>query len=117
MDNEIIITVETLLKALGVIITLGGATAVISRWLSPFKALRQSVENKATKAEFNELKKQVDILASYQNGDHERLKSVETGNEKICKGILAIMDHELTGNSVDKLRKTKDELQNYLIEK
>lgn len=117
MGNEITITVETLLKILGVIITLGGATAVISRWLSPFKTLRQNVENKVDKADFDDLKKEFDTIKGYQRSDHKELEKVELGNEKICKGILAIMDHELTGNSVDNLRKTKVEIQNYLIEK
>lgn len=117
MNNEITITVETLLKFLGVIITLGGATAVISRWLSPFKALRKNVDNKVDKADFDALKKDFDIIKGYQRSDHKELEKVELGNEKICKGILAIMDHELTGNSVENLRKTKTELQNYLIEK
>lgn len=117
MNNEITITVETLLKIMGVIITLGGATAVISRWLSPFKILRQNVENKVDRADFDELKKRFDTIESYQRRDHKQLETVELGNEKICKGILAIMDHELTGNSVENLRKTKVELQNYLIEK
>ena len=117
MDNEITITVETLLKGLAFVVTLGGATAVISRWLSPFKALRADVDTKANKADFEELKKEFATIKTYQKSDHKELEKVELGNEKICKGLLAIMDHELTGNSVDNLRKTKSEIQEYLIQK
>lgn len=117
MLEEINITVETILKALAIITAIGGATAVISRWFGPFKALRQSVDNKVDKADFDELKKEFNIVRGYQKTDHKELEKVELGNEKICKGILAIMDHELTGNSVERLKKTKEELQDYLIEK
>lgn len=117
MAEEITITVETLLKILGVIITLGGATAVISRWLSPLKTLKENVENKVDKADFDELKNEFAKIQRYQTSDHKEIEKVERGNEKICKGILAIMDHELTGNSVDRLKQTKEEIQNYLIEK
>lgn len=108
MENQIIITVEGVLWFCGAIIAIGGATAVISRWVSPFRKLKTEVEN--LKTEFNTLK-------GYQNADHKELQKIETGTEKICKCVLAITDHELTGNSVDKLRKAKDEMQDFLIEK
>lgn len=108
MENQIIITVEGILWFCGAIAIIGGATAVIYRWLSPFRKLSERVG--ALETEFNTLK-------GYQNADHKELQKIETGTEKICKCVLAITDHELTGNSVDKLRKAKDEMQDFLIEK
>lgn len=108
MTNEIVITVETLLWILGVITAVGAASAVISGWFAPFRKLKGEVES---------LKKEFDGLRNYQNCDHAELKKVEIGIEKICKCTLAITDHELTGNSVDKLRAAKDEMQDYLIQK
>lgn len=99
--ENIAISFGDILWFLGFVVALGSAIAVFSRFFSPFK----------------ELKARVDKLEAYQNNDHNALKTLETGNEKICKCILAITDHELTGNSVDKLRKAKDEMQDYLIEK
>ena len=123
MDN-IEIFYKVALALLSGIVTLGGAVAVFSRWLSPFRDLKEKVENKADRADFkrcedelNTFRKEFDGLKSYQNDDHDRLKDLERGNEKICKCMLALTDHELTGNSVDKLRKAKDEMQNYLIER
>lgn len=102
---------------MGGIITLGGASAVFTRWLSPIKAMKQKIENKADRAEIEALSKKVETLERFQDTDHDRIKEIERGNEKICKCILAITDHELTGNSIDKLRKAKEEMQDYLIEK
>lgn len=126
MDNAIDfeISFRTLLYIAGVIVALGGATAVLARWVGPFKAFKEKVEDKADKSELEELRStvkklrtEIDRLKGYQDEDHGRLKTVEAGNEKICKCVLALIDHELTGNSVDKLRNAKDEMQNYLIER
>lgn len=108
MANEIIITIEGILWACGAIAIVGGAIAIITRCFAPFRNLR---------TEFEALKKEFDGLKNYQNIDHAELKKVEVGIEKICKCTLAITDHELTGNSVDKLREAKDEMQDYLIQK
>lgn len=116
MEN-LSITLGDILFLLGIVVTVGAVEVVISRWRNPSKKLREDVKNKVDKSDFDRLSDKVDKLSNYQAIDHKELKTVELGNEKICKGILAIMDHELTGNSVEKLRKTKDEIQDYLIEK
>ena len=106
--DELTIFWKVLLAIAAGIVTIGGATAVISRWTSPYNTL---------KAEIDSLKAEVSTLKGYQNNDHKELQKVEIGIEKLCKCTLAITDHELTGNSVDKLRAAKDEMQDYLIEK
>lgn len=116
MEN-IEITFETVLAILGVVVTAGAAQAVISRWLSPYKKLKEDVKIKVNKSEFEALKTEVEQLKRYQDIDHDRLKDLERGNEEICKCILALTDHELTGNGFDKLQKAKEEMQNYLIER
>ena len=45
--------------------------------------------------------------------DYYQLKS----NQMLCKSMLALLDHEITKNSIEKLKKVKTEMQNYLIEK
>lgn len=117
MDNGITITLEGVLFVLGAIITLGGAIAVISRWIAPIKKLKKDVDGKVNQAEFEALKCVVTELKSFQNTDHKELHKIEIGIEKTCKCVLAITDHELTGNSIDKLREAKDEMQDYLIQK
>ena len=118
MNNETIsITVNALLWILGAIITIGGATAVISRWIKPYKDLKKTVADKADKTELEEMKKELELLKGYQNTDHKELNTIEKGVEKICKCVLAITDHELTNNSIEKLKKAKDEMQDFLITK
>ena len=49
--------------------------------------------------------------------DNERLKSMENGNKVICRGILALLSHEINGNSIDKLTRSQAEMTDYLIDR
>ena len=42
---------------------------------------------------------------------------LEEGNRVICRGILAMLSHEINGNSKDKLISSQQEITNYLIER
>lgn len=117
MWDNVVITVEGLLWFCGALVLIGGAIALIVKCFAPFQKMKAEVASKASVCELEALKKDVENLKNYQNIDHAELKKVELGIEKICKCTLAITDHELTGNSVDKLREAKDEMQDYLIQK
>lgn len=49
--------------------------------------------------------------------DKKRIDSLEDGNKILLRGILAMLNHEITGNSVDKLKSAQDEITKYLISK
>ena len=49
--------------------------------------------------------------------DKERLDVLEDGNKVICRGILALLSHEINGNSTDKLKASQSEITNYLIDR
>lgn len=101
MTNEIIITIKCLLWICGAVTVIGGAIAIIAKVFVPFKKLKERVA----------------ALEKRFEGDHKELEKVEIGIEKICKCTLAITEHELTGNGDEKLRKAKDEMEDYLIQK
>ena len=42
---------------------------------------------------------------------------IETGQKAICKGMMAMLDHEISGDSIDTLRQARKDINNYLIEK
>ena len=122
--EDITITLEHLAWGMGFLITTSAAAKVVHSWFKPIKRLKEDIASKVDIEDFEKLKdeletskKELETLKDYQNEDHDRLKTLEKGNEAICKCILAITDHELTGNSVDKLKQAKEEMQNYLIEK
>lgn len=57
--------------------------------------------------------------------DHEeRLRKLEDETQEqdafikvLCQSMLAIISHEINGNSVDKLKKAETDLQNFLVNK
>lgn len=95
------ITWELILGIAGGIVVLYNASKAILEALSPFKTMKRKIEKH-------------DILL---DNDNKRLLSIEKSNQMLCKSMLALLDHEITGNSVDKLKNVKSEMQNYLIEK
>ena len=106
MEN-VTITAQTLLALVGVIAAVGSATAVISRWLSPYKALKKTVEQH-TRLLDNDLKR-------FEQVSKERDEDRETSRAQ-CRAILALLDHSITGNSVDKLKSARERLQEHLVE-
>lgn len=64
----------------------------------------------------NEAEWRRDIDAKLRN-DNERIKSLEEGNRVICKALMALLSHEINGNSNDKLQKALSDLNTYLIER
>lgn len=50
------------------------------------------------------------------DSDNRRIKHLEEGNKVKCKALMALLSHEINGNSSDKLEKALSELNDYLIE-
>ena len=93
--------VIVLLAVLAFVVLIGNVWKTFKSWREPQEDMqkwRRSVDEK---------------LAN----DHERLKTMEEGNKVICRGILALLSHEVNGNSVDKLKASQSEITNYLIER
>ena len=85
----------------GVIVTVWGAYKVIKEIKKPSENLRETV------------KKHEELLIK----DDAEIKEIKEGNKVICKSIMTMINHELSGNDVTNMRKVRDELQNYLIDK
>lgn len=64
-----------------------------------------------------DLQEEVNKHANLLDTDNTRLKEVENSNKMILQCLLVIINHDITGNGIDKLKSTRDKLQEYLIEK
>lgn len=105
MDNVTLEQLQSFLIVLlalgGLIVLIGNVVKTIKEWRKPhgdLESWRQDVDNKL-------------------RNDNERLKSMEDGNKVVCRGILALLSHEINGNSIDKLKSSQTELTNYLIDR
>lgn len=85
----------------GTVVLVGNLIKTIKDWRKPGNDLRswqRSVDDRL-------------------KNDNERLNSMEDGNKVICRGILALLSHEINGNSIDKLKASQTEMTNYLIDR
>lgn len=56
-------------------------------------------------------------IAAEVDVQNKRINAIEEGNKVLCQGIVALLSHEINGNSIDKLRQAQTDLTNYLINK
>ena len=49
------------------------------------------------------------------DNDDKRLKEIENSNRMILQCLLVIINHDITGNRIEKMKTARDELQEYLI--
>lgn len=99
--NDIEITWKTIIALItgGMVIIEGIKTCI--NLFKPIKKLQ------------SEIKKHEEILTD----DLRRINNVEKGNKVVCTCMLALLENQITGNSIDKLKSAKKELQDYLIQK
>ena len=51
------------------------------------------------------------------DSDNKRIATLEEGNKVVCRALIAMLSHEINGNSKEKLQAAMSDLQNYLIER
>lgn len=49
--------------------------------------------------------------------DKERIDGLEEGQRAICRGVLALLNHELHNGNSDEMEKAQAGINNYLIER
>ena len=74
------------------------------------------IEKEAKKPN-DDLKKKVEKHDQLLDTDNRRLNKFDESNQMILKSMLVMINHEITGNGIEKMRETRDELQDYLIQK
>lgn len=62
-----------------------------------------------------DLKSEVSTHEKLLDNDNRRIKEIEESNQMILKCLLVIINHDITGNGIDKMKAARDELQDFLI--
>lgn len=63
----------------------------------------------------DDLKAIVEKHENLINNDNKRLKEIEDSNRMILQCLLIIINHDITGNGIEKMKTARDELQDFLI--
>ena len=98
---EFTITSAQLLGFLSFVSALWGVYKIVKEIKKPGQDLRKTVE------EHTRLLDQ----------DNVRMKDIEKSNKLILQSLLTIINHDITGNGIEQLKDTREDLQEYLINK
>lgn len=97
---HIIEAIQAILSICGGISIIGGAAAVIFKWITP--AFR--------------LNKRVETLEEHDRRDYESLQRIAERDSLILEVLSTMLDSQISGNNVEELKKTKQKLTNYLTQ-
>lgn len=101
MIMEFTITSSQILGFCGLVTALYGIYKIVKEFKKPNEDLKNLVNRH-------------DQLL---NTDDKRLKEVESSNKMILQCLYVIINHDITGNCIDKMKEKRDELNEYLINK
>jgi hypothetical protein len=93
--------IQTVLSICGAVSIVGGAGAVVIKLIRPAFKISRRVEK----------------LEEYNELDYKRLKSVEEMQKQQSKCLAAMLNHQITGNGIENMKRIRDELLESIIDK
>lgn len=86
--------INKILAICGGISIIGGAVAVIWKWIKPAVNLKERVE----------------VLEQHDKRDYEALKEIAERDALIIEALVTMLDSQINGNNVAELKKTREKL-------
>lgn len=100
-SNQVQTFYIVLIAICGAITTIGGAINILKNWKKESKVERHDKEIKDHEKRIQKLE--------------EKTRDQDGFIKVLCNSILALVSHEINGNSTEKLRDAQKELQDFLI--
>lgn len=96
--EQLITTGYVLLAVFAAIVTVDKVLDIIQKWKAP------------TTNTMREL-----ALDKQRLDEHDQeIRSLKEGQQVLCSGLLALLDHELHNGNTDQMQKARDEMMSYL---
>ena len=92
---------QQILAACGAISIVGGAGAVIYKVVHPAFKFKNRVEK----------------LEDHSEKDYKRIVAIEEMQRQQSKSLAALLNHQITGNGIENMKKIRDELLESIIDK
>lgn len=89
---------EAILAIAGGVVLLGNFGKTLAGWLAPAKRLSDTVAEHERKLQ----------------ADNKRLDQQDADNQMMLKCLFVLINHDIDGNGIDKLKSTREELQEYI---
>ncbi|WP_270578110.1 CTP synthase [Anaerostipes caccae] len=92
---------QQILAICGSVSIIGGAGAVVYKIIYPALHLGHRVQQ----------------LEEHSENDYQRLKGLEEMQKQQSKCLAAMLNHQITGNGIESMKKIRDELLESIIDK
>ena len=76
---------------------------------------RANAPRRELESRINRLESDVTEIRTLLSNDNNRILTLEEGNKVLIKSMNALLSQEIDGNSIEEMRKAREELNNYLI--
>ncbi len=100
MENSTI-AVSDIAYLLGFIVSVWGVVKIFKEVVTPYRIKMKEIEKNT----------------EYLRRDDKRIKDLEDSHAMIYEYLLVMLNHEITGNGVDKMKQVRDEMQEFIINK
>lgn len=106
--NDIQVTFQTILAFFGALAVIAGGVKVIAQMFSPFKELRARV---------GVCEKRLDDHDTYLKSDREAIADIKNLSRENLRVNIALLNHFIDGNGIEKMKVLREELEDNLLEK
>ena len=106
--NDIQVTFETILAFFGALAVIAGGVKVIAQMFSPFKELRARV---------GACEARLDKHDTYFKNDKDAIADIKNLSRENLRVNIALLNHFIDGNGIDKMKMLREELEDNLLEK
>ena len=105
---DIQVTFQTILAFFGALAVIAGGVKVIVQMFSPFKELRGRV---------GVCEKRLDEHDTYLKSDKDTIADIKNLSRENLRANIALLNHFIDGNGIDKMKLLREELGDNLLEK
>lgn len=95
---DVMETIQTILAVCGGISVVGGAAAVINKWIAPAVKLNDRVK----------------VLEEHDKNDFQAIQDIKERDGLIMEALINMLNSQISGNNIEQLKKTRDKLISYL---
>lgn len=109
---DVMETIQTILAICGGISVIGGAAAVLS---GAYKNYKKPTRDLETRIEV--IEKDIKDIKTKLNNDYTSINANREDMNLLMRSMFCLIENKITGNNIEGLKKTRDELINALTDK
>lgn len=111
--------ITQILAICGAISVVGGAVAVLSGWYKSWKAPKQKQDNRIEQIEKRITNIETSITGINQklDNDYKNIRNTRDDMNLLMRSMFNLIENKITGNNIEGLKKTRDELVNAMTDK